>query len=209
MSIKLYDDALIKKLSNWTRNTNVTLIKPTEVRRLFEVVADKKDDSAIQLPMLVLSRPGGYTVLSTAKRPLSFDGATLDATHETASQLNAIPISIPYQLDIFTRYFEEADEFSRNLVFNIVNYPKLDIVIPYNNQNYHHESNIRMDPDVEDNSDIPERLVSGQFTRQTIKLTIDDAYLFDVRYRDVYDIVISTEISDGDMQDDLKDIKLI
>ena len=31
---------------------------------------------------------------------------------------------------------------------------------------------------VEDTSDIPQRLFSGQFTRWSIRLTIDDAYLF-------------------------------
>ena len=32
--------------------------------------------------------------------------------------------------------------------------------------------------DVEDNSDIPERLFKTQFTRWTLSVTIDDAYLF-------------------------------
>lgn len=198
MSVKLYDDAMINKLQKWTRNTHITLIKPDEVRRFFEVNADTSNDSPLRLPAIVLSRSGGYTVIDPSKRPLSFDGATLDSRateeHNMAIQLNAIPISVSYQIDVFTRYFEEADEFSRNLVFNIINYPKLEVIIPYNNQNYHHEANMRLDPNVEDNSDIPERLISGQFTRQTLKFTIDDAYLFDVRERENYTIYISTDI---------------
>lgn len=195
MSVKLYDDALIKKFQNWTRNTNITITKPNETKRLFEQIADNSDDAPIKLPLLALSRPGGYSILDLAKRPLSFDGVKLDATTQTSCQLNAIPISIPYQLDIYTRYFEEADEFARNLVFNIINYPKLDVIIPYQDRNYTHDSNIRIDSGVEDNSDIPERLISGQFTRLTINLTIDDAYLFDVRYRDNYCIYQDTEIT--------------
>jgi hypothetical protein len=38
----------------------------------------------------------------------------------------------------------EGDEYIRNFVFNIINFPQLDITIPYNNLNYKHISNIRM-----------------------------------------------------------------
>ncbi len=209
MSVKLYDDAFMHKLQHWTKDTAVTIVSPTETRQLFEVVADTTNDKPIQLPLIALKRPGGFTILDTGKKPLSFDGLTLDATHEKASQLNAVPISIPYQLDIYTRYLHEADEYVRNLVFNIINYPKLDVVIPYNNENYVHHSNIRLSGEVDDNSDIPERLIPGQFTRMTMRIDVDDAYLFDVRYRDVYSIEIRAEISDNSILDDSKGLKII
>lgn len=183
MSVNLYDKALLEKLNNWTKNTEMTVVGPDESRRIFEVVADNNNDKPIRLPMLVLTRPGGYSVndQGLAKRPLSYNGAKLRADVETSVLLNAIPITIPYQLDVYCRYFEQADEYSRNLVFNIINFPKLTITIPYNGENYRHDSNIRMDGGIEDNSGIPERLVAGQFTRLTIALDIDDAYLWDVR----------------------------
>jgi len=46
-----------------------------------------------------------------------------------------------------------------------------------------------MTSDVEDNSDIPERFVQGNFTRLTINLTIPDAYLWDVRLSDTSNVV--------------------
>ena len=106
----------------------------------------------------------------------------LFSNNETTKNLKAIPISIPYQIDIYTRYQDEADEYARNIVYNIINYPKLDIIIPYYDENYTHHSNIRMQSDIEDTSDVPERLVPGQFTRMTIHIYIDDAYLFDINY---------------------------
>ena len=208
MSVGLYDDAFLAKLQAWTKDTAVTIVSPSDSRRLFETISDKTNDGPIKLPLISLKRPGGFTILNTGKRPLSFDGATLDANYERASQLNGIPISIPYQLDVYARYQNEADEYIRNLVFNIINYPKLDIVIPYNNENYVHHSNIRLAGEVEDNSDIPERLISGQFVRMSMRIDIDDAYLFDVRYRDVYSIEMSAEIRD-DIIEDSKEIKII
>lgn len=199
MSIRLYDDAFIKKLQSWTKGTNVSVVGPNETKRLFEMIADEGNDSPIKLPIISLKRPGGFTILHTTKRPLSFDGLVVDATTEKTKQINAIPISIPYQIDIYTRYLEEADEYIRNLVFNIINYPKLDIVIPYYDEGRTHVSNIRIAGDVEDNSDIPERLISGQFTRYSIKIEIDDAYLFDIKYRDVYKFSFETDIKNNNI----------
>ena len=47
-----------------------------------------------------------------------------------------------------------------------------------------HDSNIRLSENIDDNSGIPERLIEGQFTRLTLSINIDDAYLFDYRIKD-------------------------
>lgn len=191
MSIRLYDEAFINKLKSWTNDTKVTIVGPSETKRLFEVIADNTNDSPIKLPLISLKRSGGFSISHTAKHPMSHTGAKLGANDSKTKILNMIPISIPYQIDLYTRYLEEADEYIRNLVFNIINYPKLDITIPYYEENRVHVSNIRIAGDVEDNSDIPERLISGQFTRYSIKIEIDDAYLFDVKYKDTKSVIIT------------------
>ena len=203
MSTKLYDDALVQKIRNWTQNTSITVVSPEETRRLFEVIADKTNDKPIQLPLIAITRNRSYNILDfgISKQPMSFDGLTLNATHRQASQLNSIPIHIGYQIDVYTRYYEEADEYTRNLVFNIINFPKLTVNIPYYNENYKHDANISINADIQDNSDIPERLIAGQFTRITINLDINDARLWDVRYRNVYSICAEVYTSDDEDKD--------
>lgn len=196
MSLNLYDNAFKLKLNNWTKNTELTILGPEETAKMFSIIADKTDDKPIKLPIISIKRTAGFTILDTAKRNLAFDGLKLEANYEKAKQLNAIPISIPYQLDIYTRYQREADELVRNIVFNIINYPKLDIIIPYHNDQYIHHSNIRLSGSVDDNSSIPERLIPGQFTRLTLPIIIDDAYLFDIRYNDTYTLEITTQIDE-------------
>jgi hypothetical protein len=170
------------------------VLSPNDTQTLYKIVSDESNDSPIELPMIVVRRNNGFNILSKGKQPLSFDGATLYATHEKARQLNAIPISIPYQIDVYTRYQNECDEYIRNLVFNIINFPKLDVTVPYRNENRVHHSNIRLQEHVADNSDIPERLVPGQFVRMTLDIFVDDAYLFDVRDREVYSLEISSNV---------------
>ena len=195
MSVYLYDEALLKKFQKWTRDTQVQLTGVNETKRLFEVVADKNNDKEFKLPLITLSRNGGYTILQKYKQPKSYSGATMIQTDSYGAKMNAIPISISYQIDVYARYLQEADEYARNLVFNIINYPKLQVELPYESSGLKHDGNIRLETDVEDNSDIPERLISGQFTRFTIGINIDDAYLFDVRLQD------NLSISEIDLQD--------
>ena len=195
MSVYLYDEALLKKFQKWTRDTQVQLTGVNETKRLFEVVADKNNDKELKLPLIALSRNGGYTILQKYKQPKSYSGATMIQTDSYGAKMNAIPISISYQIDVYARYLQEADEYARNLVFNIINYPKLQVELPYESSGLKHDGNIRLETDVEDNSDIPERLISGQFTRFTIGINIDDAYLFDVRLKD------NLSISEIDLQD--------
>lgn len=173
----------MNKLKKWTKDTNTTILTPGETRNLLAVTADQNKDNPIQLPLISLSRPGGFTVLHTGARPIGYAGVTLEANRESVKSLRAIPISLQYQIDVYTRYQEEADEYARNLVYNIINYPRLEINIPYYDENIIHHSNIKLVGDVEDTSDIPERLVSGQFTRMSIPIIVDDAYLFDIKYR--------------------------
>ena len=189
MSIKLYDEALLDKLRKWTLDTGIFLTGVNESSRLFSVHSDINNDSPIQLPLIALSRPGGFIIEDKFKQPKSYNGAKISYNTERGARLNAIRISIPYQIDIYARYQEEADEYIRNIVFNIINYPLVNIEIPYHDLGISHVSNIRLSSDVEDNSDVPERLISDQFKRYTLSIVIDDAYLFDVRIRDNLRIV--------------------
>ncbi len=189
MAVRFYDEALLNKLKRWTQDTQVMITGVNETQRLFEVVSDMKDDRPIQLPLIALSRPGGFTIQQTGKQSRTYDSATMIVNEQRSAKLNMIPISIPYQLDIYTRYLEEADEYIRNIVFNIINYPKLTIEIPYEDSGLVHDANIRLNPEITNNSDIPERLIPGQFTRYTVEIEIDDAYLFDVRVKDNLKIV--------------------
>ncbi len=188
MSVYLYDEAFVEKLRGWTKSTKIQVYSPDDTKRLFEVVADQNNDGPIQLPILCLRRKSGINVINTGKRPLTFDGIQLEATPNKSLELNAIPIDVSYQLDIYTRYFKEADEFLRNLTFNIINYPKLTITIPYNDANIEHNGFIRMSNDIEDNSNVPERLITGQFTRLTFNINIDDAYLWNVKVKDTLNL---------------------
>lgn len=210
MSIQLYDDALLNKLRKWTLDTQITLTGVNESTRLFSTILDQNNDTPIKLPLIALSRPGGFVINDKYKQPKSYNGVKVAQTAERAARLNAIQIAIPYQIDIYTRYQQEADEYIRNIVFNIINYPVVSVEIPYYDLGISHVSNIRLSSDVEDNSDVPEQLIKDQFKRYTLNIVIDDAYLFDVRIKDNLRIVEGQlHIIDDPAKDTVADKELI
>ena len=192
MSIALYDEGISKKIKKWTEKSSAHILTPDQTSRLWEVLADESGDKPIQLPLITISRVGGYEILNGNKKRLTYDGLMLDSDGETSVNLNAIPISITYQLDVITRYLNEADAYMRNLIFNIINFPMVKVTIPYNGIEIIHDSAIRIASDVVDNSG-DTAIIPGQVTRLTISVTIDDAYIWDTRIRDNISIVFDTQ----------------
>lgn len=184
MAIRYYDEALTDKIQKWITSPNLRVLKPDEVMRLRQLGNIDNDDEPMTLPTIALSRTTEFNILQNNRKPMSYDGLMLNATRKKSLQLNAIPIAITYQLDIYTSNYVEGDEYLRNFIFNFINDPELTITIPYNNVDIEHKASIELDDSVSDNSDIPERLFPGQFTRWTLILHVNNAYLFSAPYKD-------------------------
>lgn len=184
MSVSLYDKALVNKIKGWIIDPNLVVLGPDETSQLFAWRSDINNDKPISLPLVSLTRDSDITIDIKAKRELSYQGKMFNSDGKTSDHLNAIPITINYQLDIYTRYRAEADEYLRNFVFNFVNHPKMTIDIPYNDCHLQQDSFISLEGTVSDNSSIPERLIPGQFTRYSIGLTLNDAYLFSYNFKE-------------------------
>jgi hypothetical protein len=180
MAIRYYDEALAAKIQSWVKDPNLKVLKPDQTKRLFEMKADINQDKPLSLPIIALSRDTSVQVDCTVKRSFTFNGYPINQTEKQTLHLDAIPITVNYQIDIFTQKYEEGDEYLRNFIFQIINNPSFKVSIPYNNANLEHIANIGLMSTVTDNSDIPEKLFADQFTRWTIELELRDGYLFSV-----------------------------
>ena len=200
MSVTLYDTAVKKKIQGWVLDTNMTILAPDEVSRLYQWKADTTNDAPIELPLIAITRDRDFNIRITAKRAMSHEGLVFNSEDGISDHLNAIPITINYNVNIYTRTLEQADEYMRNFVFNLINYPTLKIEIPYNDSKLEYTSFLTLQPEISDNSDIPERLIAGQFSRMTVRFALNDAYLFSYNHKKVSrvsDILIKSTIYDG------------
>ncbi len=196
MSVRLYDDAIVTKINNWVKDKNMRIMSPDETTEQFRMIANQTNDKPISLPLITIARSNEIEIENTSKRMLTYDGMMLDATKDKSLQIDAIPMILNYQIDIYSKDEVEADEYMRNFVFNIINHPKLKVYLPYNQINYEHWSYMRLLSTIEDNSDTPLRLANDQFTRWTIRFTVDDAYLFSLPYKDNVSIEYKLEMEE-------------
>lgn len=197
MGVRFYDQALLDKLRSWVKDPNATILGPGDINRTFQIIADKTNDKPITFPLIILSRDGTVNLNNNSMRPLTYDGYKLIGSSDDSKrvQLNGVPITLNYQIDIVTKYYAEADEYVRNFVFNLINYPNVQINIPYNDLNFIHKSSIVLDPAIVDNSDNPQRLFQGQLSDWSIKFSIDNAYLFSVPFNRTWTIKSPIELS--------------
>ena len=134
MAIAYYDKAIIEKLSNWTKNTQITITSPNETKRLFETIADKNNDKPIKLPLLALTRNLGYNVSVTAKKPLTFNGMTLDATMPKSLITKLlVTVSLKSSLPVKSQSILKISAKSYNPCTNIITLSDLPAIImpPY------------------------------------------------------------------------------
>lgn len=199
MAIRFYDEAVATKINNWLpkdKNRKIRVLKPDEVKRLFEIEADEKKDKPLSLPLIAISRDTTIDIMQPTMVPMSFDGMMIESDGVQTIQLDAIPISLSYQLDIYTKRFDEGDELLREFLFKIINNPQLVIEIPYNNQKLSYVTALILQSQVEDTSDISQRLFPGQFTRWTLRFNVDRPYLFSVPLKNNIDIEADVFIKD-------------
>lgn len=208
MAISYYDDVIIKKLQCWLPEAaKIRVLRPDETSKLFSITADDLKDNAFTLPMLALSRKPDLELLSTVKSQKSFNGLKIPQTIQAGlipnktAQFNVLPIRPEYQLDIYTKTAEEAEEYVRALLFKLINNPSIIIEIPYHNLNIEHIANIRVLSNISDTSAISERIFSGQFTRWTIPFELHDAFLFSIPYRKNWILKVDPDIEGSDRLD--------
>lgn len=182
-SVYAYDLAIVNDLrtrfnlksSDGTPKTN-NKVYVTAVDNVFDIIGDLSEDR-IDMPIVSLQRLG-WSVADYHPQFMTFSGHIIGQNEENKIiRLQAIPIRVNYQMDIWTKDRITNDAIIRELLFYYTLRPTLLVNIPYS-LDITHNFNIFFDPDIEDNSDIIEHDNRGIFFRQTLGLYTDDAYLW-------------------------------
>ncbi len=192
VSVYAYDMSIIEDLrTRFNRDkdgkpmtNDKVYVTPTE--NVFNIIGDLSDDK-IKMPLISLQR-NGWSLANKKPQYMTFSGYPIkedydkDGVIDKISRIQAIPISINYQLDVWTTNRITNDAIMREIIFYYTQRPTLLVKIPYG-LDYVHDFNIFFDNDIEDNSDIVDHVNRGQYFRQTIGIYTDDAYLWKSRIR--------------------------
>lgn len=93
-----------------------------------------------------------------------------------------IPITINWRLSVWTRDRITNDALVRELLWYYHVRPSLMVYVPHG-LNMAHKFNIYFNSGIEDNSDIANHNVNGQYFRQDMTLYSDDSYLWKANYQ--------------------------
>lgn len=214
VGIYAYDMALIedlrtrfnlKKDGTPKTNNNVYI---TNAENVFEIIGDVSNDE-IKFPLISLVRTG-WSISDEKPEMMTKAGALKDVKIGDKDgklkqiRLQAIPISINYQIDVWTRTRIDNDAVTRELVWYYTLNPQLLVEIPHG-LNMTHPFNIFFESEIEDNSDIVEHINRGQYFRQTLGLYINDAYLWRSSVKNVTTVEsVGFEIYTGEIPEESK-----
>lgn len=189
MSVYAYDEAVVQDLRRIFSDGRIHIIPPEDA---FDLIGTLQKDN-IRFPLITLARPG-WLLSDNKPQHMIFEGLPDKITdskievpeHRTDGfdssfkviRLQAIPIRINYQVDIWTESRLENDNIMRELIWYYTLHPTLKVKIVYDDIERLHNFNLFFDADVEDNSDIVSHKEKGRFFRQTISMYTDDAYLW-------------------------------
>ena len=190
----LYDTAIVEDLRSIFDDDKIFICPPD---RVFATIGRLSEDD-VKLPMISVVRTG--TSLGNSQHSMRFTGGLLSIDPQTNenTKLQAIPITINYQLDVWTKHREENDNIVRELLFYYMTHPTLLVDIPYGS-NLKHNFNIFFDSNIEDNSDISDHVNRGEYFRQTLSVYTDDAYLWKTTVnKPTYITGVDLYIKDGD-----------
>lgn len=209
VGVYAYDLAIIKDLRarfNYTKDgkkkTN-NIIQITNSENVFNIIGDIENDN-IQFPIISLIRTG-WQFTGAEPEFLNNSGGLVGYLEgekgERVKQvrLQAFPIQINYQLDIWTQNRYDNDVIAREFCWFYKQNPQLRVFIPHG-LNITEPFNLFIENEIVDNSDIAEHNSRGRYYRQTIGLYVDDAYLWKSSVTNVPGIdVVKFAIYSGDI----------
>lgn len=205
MGVRFYDEAIANKIQKWLpEESKIHVLKPDETSRLFQIKSDQKKDAPLKLPFICLSRDSEINLDLHTKNVLSFDGVRVGQSADRTLHMDCVPLRLTYHLDIYTRRYDEGDEYVRNFTFQVINHPRFYIEIPYNGYYITHVAYLRLAPTIVDNSSVPEKLFADEFTRWTMTFEVADAYLFSTPYSTNWTLDLSKgriEVTDDQLTD--------
>lgn len=208
MSVEWYDEALLNKLKEITNDSRIAIIGPNQVYRF----AANNDEDNATFPLISVSR-GGYAIQIPHRTPLSSKGWKKSVDIESSEglvEVQMIPMTIAYTLDVFAKSREENDIISEEILFYFINNPTIVATIK-KGIDIKHNFNIFIDKAISDNSQIETFISKMQTFRTTFTINVPDAYMWKSTKKPIYtlgEIKLNeekTEISNNSLKDIVKE----
>lgn len=208
MSAYLYDEAIVNNLRHVIGDNRIQILS---VDRVADIIPRLNDDKLV-LPLVTLTRTNWTILASESNHSAKYEGGTAKVypgqpkfNTTRIQKVQFVPMQIDYAIDIWTRTRRENDEFVRELFWYFMISPTLEVTVPYA-LDFNHNFNIYIDDTVEDNSDIAQHQLKGEYFRQTLHIYTDDAKLWKSTERNPTTVTIQSQLVQAGLEEAATDL---
>lgn len=173
MSVYLYDEAIVNRIKSVLGNQEINIIT---AEKAFSKSMESQDSP--QLPAISLYRDKFTLTKEVRNMPSYRTGRTEASEDNLVYRTQSLPITINYQIDVWTRKREQNDEFVRDLIWFFTLFPEHKLTLRYAGFVRAVKFNTFLEEDIVNNSQINDFEDKGQVYRSTLGLYVDEAQLF-------------------------------
>lgn len=199
--IQLYDEALLDYLVNSFSND----VKIVPVSEFWRVIAMHKENS-LQLPSICISR-SNQAVDPELKSWVTSRMGMIDRVekHRLVTE-QSMPISLNYNLTLLATKQDDIDELTSEVIFLIVNKPRVTITIPYGS-NRTVNAQISMSGDITEGSLRDTFSDTGILYQTVIPIRMIGANLYNIENRNLRYLRWELRIKNNKIKEEITDAK--
>lgn len=199
--IQLYDEALLDYLVNSFSND----VKIVPVSEFWRVIAMHKENS-LQLPSICISR-SNQAVDPELKSWVTSRMGMIDRVekHRLVTE-QSMPISLNYNLTLLATKQDDIDELTSEVIFLIVNKPRVTITIPYGS-NRNVNAQISMSGDITEGSLRDTFSDTGILYQTVIPIRMIGANLYNIENRNLRYLRWELRIKNNKIKEEITDAK--
>lgn len=199
--IQLYDEALYDYLK-LAFKTNVAIVPVSDYWR---VVAMHKETS-LQLPAICISRTSNTRDSELKSWVIGRKGRTDRVQSHKLITEQAMPLLLNYKLTLLTVTQDDIDELTSEVIFLILNKPKVTVKIPYGSER-DINAQISLDGDVTNDSLRDTFSETGILYQSIIPIKMNGANIFNLEKRNLRFLEWSVSTNLNNIKEEIEDAK--
>lgn len=173
--LQLYDD----KLFDYFKETFKADVAVVPVSEYWSVVS-MHEEGQLQLPAIVLGRTTWTNAKDLESWVIAKKGRNDRIKNNKAIQEQAIPVQLDYTITLLATTQDDIDELTSEVLFCILNYPRLTIDLPYGSDRQIH-GQIMQNGDLQDSTARDKFSDTGILYQQIIPIRVLGSNIINIR----------------------------
>jgi hypothetical protein len=189
--LQLYDDKLFDYFKE-TFKADVAIVPVSD----YWTVASMHEEGQLQLPAIVLGRSSWTNAKELESWVIAKRGRTDRIRNNKLVNEQAIPVQLDYTVTLLATTQDDIDELTSEVLFCILNYPRLTIELPYGSDREIH-AQIMQNGDLQDSSTRDKFSESGILYQQIIPIRVLGSNIINIREQNLRYIKFGVDVKNA------------